>query len=222
MGKMFPDELVIKIRNNPVIAVLVIDTAEDAVPLVKALLRGGISIIELTLRTPAALDALERIRSEEPEILAGIGTVLNVEQLRAIKERDAAFGVAPGLNGTVVTAAKEMGFPFAPGIMTPSDVEAAYALGCTVMKLCPAEPVGGLEYLKNLNGPYAHLGIEYIPLGGISQNNLQSYLEYPAILGIGGSWLAPRKLIQEKAWDEISRNCEKASETVIKTRRTHG
>ncbi len=222
MEKMFPDDLIKRIRSNPVLAVLVIDAAEDAVPLAKALLRGGISIIELTLRTPGALDALERIRSEVPEIVAGIGTILNAEQLQAVKVRGAAFGVAPGLNETVVRAAGELAFPFAPGIMTPSETEAAYALGCTVMKLCPAEPIGGLEYLKNLNGPYAHLGIEYIPLGGISQDNLQSYLEYPAVLGVGGSWLAPRKLIQEKAWDEISRNCEKASEIVMKTRGKHG
>ena len=218
MEKMFPAELVSKIRKAPVIAVLVIDSAEDAVPLAKSLLRGGISIIELTLRTPAALDALDRIQSQVPEILAGIGTVLSAEQIIAIKERGAAFGVAPGLNGLVVTAAKEHGLPFAPGIMTPSDIEAAYALGCTVMKIFPAEPAGGINYLTNINAPYAHLGIEYIPLGGVSQSNLQSYLECPAVLGVGGSWLAPRKLIQGKAWDEISRNCEKAAETVIKTR----
>ena len=222
MEKMFPDELMSRIRNSPVIAVLVIDDAENAVPLAKALLRGGISIIELTLRTPAALEALENIRSEVPEILAGIGTILNVDQVRAVKERGAAFGVAPGLNGAVVKAAQEMGLPFAPGIMTPSEIEAAYGLGCTVMKLFPSEPAGGLEYLKSINSPYAHLGIKYIPLGGVSQDNLRLYLECQEILGVGGSWLAPRKLIQEKSWDEISRNCEKAAETVLSIRKSHG
>ena len=201
MDKMFPDELKLKIRKAPVIAVLVIDNAEDAVPLAKALLRGGISVMELTLRTPAALDALDKIRSEALEILAGIGTVLNSEQVRTIKERGAAFGVAPGLNGAVVAAAKDLGLPFAPGIMTPSEIETAYALGCTVMKLFPSELVGGINYLNSINAPYAHLEIEYIPLGGVSQNNLQSYLEFPSVLGVGGSWLAPRKLIQEKSWD---------------------
>jgi 2-dehydro-3-deoxyphosphogluconate aldolase/(4S)-4-hydroxy-2-oxoglutarate aldolase len=222
MEKMFPDVLTSKIRCAPVIAVLVIDAVDDAVPLAKALLRGGISVMELTLRTPAAFDALVKIRSDVPEMLAGIGTVLNAEQVRAGRERGAAFGVAPGMNRTVVGAAKDLGLPFAPGIMTPSEIETAYEAGCTVMKLFPAEPAGGIDYLKNISAPYAHLGIEYIPLGGVSQNNLQSYLEHPAILGVGGSWLAPRKLIQEKAWDEISRNCEKASETVIKTRGSHG
>ena len=222
MEKMFSDELVAKIRKAPVIAVLVIDNAEDAVPLAKTLLRGGISIMELTLRTPAALDAAKRILSEVPEMVVGIGTILNTDQVKAAKELGAAFGVAPGLNKTVVTAAKECKLPFAPGVMTPSEVEAAYALNCTVMKLFPAESAGGVEYLKNINAPYAHLGIEYIPLGGLSQNNLESYLECPAVLGVGGSWLAPRKLIQEKAWDEILKNCEKASETVIKAKRSRG
>ena len=222
MEKLFPDDLFLKMRNSPVVAVLVVDDAENAVPLARSLLRGGISIIELTLRTPAALDALKRILAEVPEILAGVGTILNVDQVSAIKERGAAFGVAPGLNAAVVKAAQEKGLPFAPGIMTPSEIEAAYGLGCTVMKLFPSEPVGGLEYLKNINAPYAHLGIEYIPLGGVSQNNLQAYLESPMILGVGGSWLAPRKLIQEKSWDEISRNCEKATETVIKVRKNYG
>ena len=218
MKKMFPDELIKKVRSSPVIAVLVIDNAEDAVPLGKALLRGGISVMELTLRTPAALGALERIQAEVPEIMAGIGTILNEDQVKEVKARKAAFGVAPGLNPAVVKAARELELPFAPGVMTPSEIESAYALGCNVMKVFPAELAGGINYLNNINAPYAHLGIEYIPLGGVSQDNLQTYLECPAVLAIGGSWLASRKLIQEKAWDQISRNCEKATETVKKYR----
>ena len=222
MKNLFSDELISRIRKDPLIAVLVIDEAGDAVPLARALLRGGISVIELTLRTPAALEALERILSEVPEVLAGIGTVLNAEQVRAIKERGAAFGVSPGLNSAVVNAAREHALPFAPGVMTPSEIETAYALGCTVMKLYPAELAGGLKYLNNVSAPYVHLGIQYIPLGGLTLENLQSYLESPLVLGVGGSWLAPRKLVQEKAWDEISRNAEKASEVVIKTTRSSG
>jgi 2-dehydro-3-deoxyphosphogluconate aldolase/(4S)-4-hydroxy-2-oxoglutarate aldolase len=142
--------------------------------------------------------------------------------VRAVKERGAAFGVSPGMNSAVVKAAKELALPFAPGIMTPSEIEAAYALGCTVMKLFPSEPIGGLSYLKNINAPYAHLGIKYIPLGGVSPENLGAYLESPDILAVGGSWLAPRKLIQEKAWKEISKNCEQATEIVIKKGRNNG
>ena len=215
-------DIIAKIQKAPVIAVLVVDEPESALPLARALIRGGISAIELTLRTPAALEALERIRAGAPEILAGIGTILNREQVKAVKERGGAFGVAPGLNSDVVTAARELSLPFAPGIMTPSEIETAYALGCTVMKLFPSEPAGGLEYLKSINAPYAHLGIKYIPLGGVSLDNLRSYLACPEILAVGGSWLAPRKLIQEKAWDEISRNCERASEIVNKFGKDNG
>ena len=222
METMFPEEQIAKIREAPVIAVLVIDQAEDAAPLARALLRGGISAIELTLRTPAALLALDRIRAAEPEIMAGVGTILNAEQVRVVKERGAVFGVSPGLNETVVRAAKEQGLAFAPGIMTPSELEAAYALGCKLVKLFPAEAAGGIEYLKNINAPYAHLGIEYIPLGGVSEENLQTYLECPAVPAVGGSWLAPRKLIQEKAWDQISANCERTSAIVRKIRGNHG
>jgi 2-dehydro-3-deoxyphosphogluconate aldolase/(4S)-4-hydroxy-2-oxoglutarate aldolase len=218
MEDLFPEELVAKIRKAPVIAVLVIDRAEDAVPLARALLRGGVTAVELTLRTPAALDAVDKIKSEVPEMLIGIGTILNPEQARAAKQRGAAFGVAPGMNPQVIAAAKEAGLSFAPGIMTPSEIEAAYAQGCPVMKLFPAEPAGGLGYLNSINAPYQHLGIQYIPLGGVSQENLKLWLENEHILGIGGSWLAPRKLIQEKAWDTISRNCEKASETAARVR----
>jgi 2-dehydro-3-deoxyphosphogluconate aldolase/(4S)-4-hydroxy-2-oxoglutarate aldolase len=214
---MFSDELKSKMRKARIVAVLTIDDAEDAVPLAKALLRGGISIMELTLRTPAALGALERVCTEVPEMLAGAGTVLSPVQVRAAKERGAAFGVAPGLNSSVVTCATNLAVPFAPGVMTPSEIENAYELGCNVMKLYPAELSGGIEYLKNVSMPYAHLEIEYIPLGGLSLENLKSYLEIPYVLAVGGSWLATRKLVQEKAWDAISRNCEKACEVVIKT-----
>jgi 2-dehydro-3-deoxyphosphogluconate aldolase/(4S)-4-hydroxy-2-oxoglutarate aldolase len=143
---------------------------------------------------------------------------LNPDQIQAVKERGAAFGVAPGLNAAVVSAAGDQGLPFAPGVMTPSEIEAALTMGCNVMKLFPSELVGGVNYLNMINAPYAHLNIGYIPLGGVSENNLQSYLECPAVLAIGGSWLAPRKLIQEKNWDEISRICGKATEIAMKNR----
>jgi 2-dehydro-3-deoxyphosphogluconate aldolase/(4S)-4-hydroxy-2-oxoglutarate aldolase len=218
MGKMFDEALIAKLRKDAIIAVLVIDDAEQAVPLAKALLRGGVSNIELTLRTPVAFDAARRIARETPEIGLGIGTILNREQVRLSKEQGAAFGVSPGLNETVLKAAKDYGLPFAPGVMTPSEIEKAYEWGCEVMKLFPAEPAGGISYLKAVNAPYEHLNIKFIPLGGVSLSNLAAYLEFPAILAVGGSWLAPRKLIQEKAWDQISKNCEEACAIIRKVR----
>ena len=218
MADFFNNELRDSLRKAAIVAVLVIDNPDDVAPLAKALLRGGISAIELTLRTPAALDALERIRAETPEILAGVGTILNEEQVRAAKARGAPFGVSPGLNLSVVKAAQAAWLPFAPGIMTPSELEAAYEAGCSVLKLFPSEGSGGLPYMKDINAPYAHLGIEFIPLGGVSAANLQKYLEEPSVLAVGGSWLAPRKLIQARDWDAISRNCEEARKIAMKAR----
>jgi len=218
MAGLFTNELRSSLREASIIAVLIIDNADDAAPLANALLRGGIKAIELTLRTPAALDALDRICNETPEILAGVGTILNEEQVRTVKAKGAFFGFSPGLNLSVVAAAAQAGLPFAPGIMTPSELESAYEKGCRVVKLFPSEAAGGLLYLKDINAPYSHLGIEYIPLGGVSTANLQKYLEEPSVLAVGGSWLAPRKLIQARDWDQISRNCEEAREIALKVR----
>jgi 2-dehydro-3-deoxyphosphogluconate aldolase/(4S)-4-hydroxy-2-oxoglutarate aldolase len=216
---MIMDEaLTKKIEAAALVAVLVIDDAGDAIPLAKALLRVGISVIELTLRTQAALEALSRIKSDVPEITAGIGTILTPEQVKQAKERGAAFGVAPGYNPNVLDAAKKLGLSYAPGVSTASEIEAAHEKGCKTLKLFPAESLGGLAYLKNVNAPYAHLGIRYIPLGGVSVGNLKAYLENEAVLAVGGSWLAPRNLINEKNWDKISKNCEEAMKIVREVR----
>lgn len=199
-------------------AVLVVDDAGEAVPLARALLRGGVRAMELTLRTPAALEALERIVREVPEMYAGVGTVLTPEQIRRVKAAGAAFGVAPGLNPRVVEEARRVGLTFAPGVATPSEIESAVELGCGVLKLFPAETLGGLPYLKSVAAPYSHLGIEYIPLGGIGIKNLRQYLEAPEILAVGGSWLATRDLIRAKDWDAISRNCEEAAAVAAEVR----
>lgn len=218
MADSFTNELRSSLREASVVAVLTIDNPDDAAPLANALLRGGIKAIELTLRTPAAMDALDRICNETPGILAGVGTILNEEQARMVKAKGALFGLSPGLNLSVVAAARQVGLPFAPGIMTPSELESAYEKGCRVVKLFPSEAAGGLPYLRDINAPYAHLGIEYIPLGGVFAANLEKYLEEPSVLAVGGSWLAPRKLIQARDWDQISRNCEEAREIAIKAR----
>ncbi len=153
-----------------------------------------------------------------PEMLAGIGTILTTDQVQAVSRAGAAFGVAPGTNPKVIRAAQEAGLPFAPGIVTPSDVEAALELGCRELKFFPAEPSGGVPYLKSLAAPYAHLGISYVPLGGVNAGNLQAYLAEPSILAVGGSWLATRNLIQQQDWATISGNAREASEIVRRVR----
>lgn len=212
-GRM-DDVLCDKMYQSGVIAVLVIDEMKDAVPLARALLEGGVDMMELTLRTPVATDALEEIKNNVPEMTVGIGTVLTPDQVRQITKLGAAFGVAPGLNPNVVKTAQKEGLPFSPGIVTPSDIECAVELGCNVLKYFPAEPAGGLAYLKSMANPYTHLGLKYIPLGGLHQDNFKAYLEFPSILAVGGSWIAKRDTIQKNLWKTITENARQASQVV--------
>ena len=193
-----------------VVAVLVVDREEDAVPLARALLGGGVALMELTLRTPAALDCLRRIRAEVPEMMAGVGTILTPDQVDEVAAAGAAFGVAPGTQPAVIRRAAERGLPFAPGIATPSDIEQALALGGNLLKFFPAETSGGLPYLESMAAPYLHLGVKFVPLGGIKIGNLPAYLASPLIAAVGGSWIAPRTAIREQAWDRIRDNAKEA------------
>jgi 2-dehydro-3-deoxyphosphogluconate aldolase/(4S)-4-hydroxy-2-oxoglutarate aldolase len=192
-----------KLQQSAVIAVLILDRVEDAVPLAEALLEGGVDAMELTLRTPAAIGALKEIRAKVPKMLAGIGTILTVDQVKEVMDAGAAFGVSPGLNPRVLESALAAGLPFAPGICTPSDIERALEFDRRMLKFFPAEPSGGLKYLEAIAAPYAHLGLKYIPLGGVNPANCQSWLSHPLVGGIGGSWLAPKPLIQAGNWNAI-------------------
>ena len=214
MRNLFSEKLTGRIEACGVIAVLVIDRVEDAVPLAKALLAGGIDVMELTLRTPAAIEALKEIKRNVPEMIAGIGTILTPEQVMEAKAAGAEFGVAPGMNPRVVAKAKDAGLPFAPGICTPSDIEAALEHGCRLLKFFPAETSGGLKHLKNMSAPYVHLGLKFIPLGGLDQNNLASYLADPSVAAVGGSWIAKRETIKANDWAAITAAAAKATETV--------
>lgn len=214
MHNLFSDQMLNRIKKTGVIAVLVIDNEEDAVPLAKALLAGGVDIMELTLRTDAALGALKRVKSEVPEMMCGAGTVLTPEQVNQVKDAGAAFAVSPGFNPRVVSHAKEIGLPFAPGISTPSDIEGAVELGCRLLKFFPAESMGGLKHLKSMSAPYNYLGLQFIPLGGLNQENMVSYLDSPDVIGIGGSWLAKRDVIKAKDWKTITDNAMAATEIV--------
>ncbi len=207
---IFPEELASSIRKARIVAVVVIDSAEDALPLADALLEGGIYAMELTLRTPAALEAIRRIKAERPEILVGAGTVLTPAQVAETAAAGAAFAVAPGLNPEVVKAAAAYSLPFAPGIATPSDIEHALSLGCHLLKLFPAEPCGGIPYLQSISAPYAHLGLEFIPLGGLTNENFTAWLKLDCVSAVGGSWIAPRKDIQQHNWHAIAATAKAA------------
>lgn len=194
-----------------VVPVAVIDHVEDAAPIARALLAGGLSTLELTLRTPAALDCIKTIRKEVPEMKVGAGTVLTSAQVREVSEAGAAFAVAPGLNPRVLAAAKIRNLPFFPGVMTPSDVELGLEHGCLLQKFFPAAVAGGLDMIKALAGPYAHTGLKLIPLGGVTVQNMKDYLAHPLVAAVGGSWLVDRKLVAAKDWAGITKLAAEAA-----------
>ncbi len=211
LSPAFNPALADRINRCGIIAVLVIDDAELAVPLARTLLDNGVSVMELTLRTPAALEALRRIHAELPEMIAGAGTVLSTSQVDDVCQAGAAFAVAPGLNRRVIEYARQIGLSFAPGVVTPSDIEAGLELGCRVLKFFPAETSGGIKHLKSMAAPYQHLGLSFIPLGGISADNMQSYLQCPLVGSIGGSWIAKRESIAAKDWKTIGKYAAEAA-----------
>ena len=177
-----------RLEASRLAAVVMIDREEHAVPLARALLAGGVSAMELTLRSEAALGGLRQVVAEVPEMLVGAGTILTEAQMDEVVEAGAAFGVAPGTNRRMLAACREAGFPFAPGIATPSDIETALEFGCRLLKFFPAEGMGGLEYLEGIAAPYRHLGLRYLPLGGVNEGNLRSYASAPDILLESGNW----------------------------------
>lgn len=211
---LFDSALAHEVSAAGLVAVLVVDDAGDAVPLARALISGGIRVMELTMRTSAALEALVQIRREVPEMTAGLGTILTVDQLHAASEAGAAFGVSPGCNARLLAAARETGFSFGPGVATPTDIECALEHGCRLLKFFPAEQLGGMNYLRAMAAPYAHLGLRYIPLGGLTVENAADYLLDPLVAAVGGSWIAPRDVIKAKDWGTISSNARRASQLV--------
>ena len=204
------DPVATRLTAKGVVAVLMIDRVDDAVPVAEALLRGGVDAMELTLRTEAALPALELITGSVPEMFAGIGTIIKPDQVIQARDSGAAFGVSPGTNVEVIEAAHAAGLPFAPGIMTPSDIERSLPFGCEILKFFPAGSSGGIKHLKNIAAPYAHLGLKYVPLGGVNQENMTDYLKEDIIAAVGGSWIAHRDLIASGQWDQITSNASSA------------
>jgi 2-dehydro-3-deoxyphosphogluconate aldolase/(4S)-4-hydroxy-2-oxoglutarate aldolase len=210
MKLTMPEEVKNEIAKDGIIAVLEIENERNAVPTAKALLEGGVTVIELTLRTPAALPSISLIAKEVPQIYIGIGTIIEPGQAAAVKKENVRFGVSPGLNPEIIREAVAADLPFVPGIATPSELEQAISLGCRVVKFFPAEGMGGLNYLKSINGPYNHLNIKYIPLGGVTVDNLAGYAKFKPVLAIGGSWIASKELINAQDFKEITKRAREA------------
>ena len=197
-----------------IIPVIVIENEADAVPLARALVGGGLPVLEVTFRTKAAAAAIAAIRSEVPDAVVGAGTVLTTEQLRAAQESGAVFCVAPGFDPAVVAAAKEAGMPFCPGIATASELSQALSAGCRLVKFFPAEAAGGVKMIKNLLGAFRFTGVRFMPTGGVNLSNVAEYLAVPEIACCGGTWIVPKDALAAGDWAAIGKLAADASALV--------
>ncbi|MBY0317841.1 MAG: bifunctional 4-hydroxy-2-oxoglutarate aldolase/2-dehydro-3-deoxy-phosphogluconate aldolase [Reyranella sp.] len=193
----------------PVIPVLTIERAADAVPLARALVKGGLPVLEITLRTRSAMEALEAIAKEVPDAVVGAGTVLEAAQVEQIQRLGAKFAVSPGCTPSLVSATKAAGLPFLPGVQTVSEAMALAEQGYRVLKFFPAEPAGGLAWLKAVGAPLA--GLRFCPTGGIGADTAQAYLALRNVACVGGSWIAPAAALDAKDWSQIERLAAAAS-----------
>ncbi|MFT7533205.1 MAG: 2-dehydro-3-deoxyphosphogluconate aldolase/(4S)-4-hydroxy-2-oxoglutarate aldolase [Gammaproteobacteria bacterium] len=200
------------IQNHKIIPVVEIENADRAQALAEAVLKGGINILEITLRTSAGLESIKAIRQNYPEMIVGAGTVLTVEQADQVCDAEVHFAVAPGLNSDIVKQFQERNIPFMPGVMTPTELEFAVKLECTYLKFFPAGPAGGPKFLRALAGPYGGYGIHFCATGGVSLDNMHEYLELPLVSAIGGSWIATRQQVSESNWSLITQQCVEATQ----------
>ena len=198
------------IAAHRVVPVIVIENADDALPLADALLDGGLPVAEITVRTDAAIEAIRRIAKHRPDMCVGAGTVLTEDQVHAVQDAGAAFALAPGTDEKVLCEARSAGLAFVPGVMTPSDVQAALRAGCKRVKFFPAAASGGLDLLKSLAAPYQHTGLQFNPTGGITPENMSSWLEHDLVFAVGGSWIASATDISEHRWDLIAQRARMA------------
>jgi 2-dehydro-3-deoxyphosphogluconate aldolase / (4S)-4-hydroxy-2-oxoglutarate aldolase len=197
------------LRASPVMPVVTIDDAATAPDLARAFVRGGIRVIEVTLRTPAALEAIEKIASAVPEIRVGAGTVVGIADLHAAASAGASFAISPGATPTLLAGGASGPIPYLPAVATASELMAGIAAGYRFFKFFPAAAAGGIPMLKSLAGPFPDA--RFCPTGGISQETAHSYLELPNVLCVGGSWLTPADALTTRDWDRIQRLAAKAA-----------
>ena len=197
-----------------IIPVIVIEDEAKAVPLARALVKGGLPVLEVTFRTKAAAGAIARIKADVPEAVVGAGTLLTAEQVRAAVAAGAAFGVAPGFDPAVMAVAKECGLPMVPGIATASELSQALTAGAPMVKFFPAEAAGGVKMIKNLLGAFRFTGVKFMPTGGINPANVKDYLAVPEIVACGGTWIVPKDALAANDWDAIEKLAAEAAALV--------
>lgn len=204
-----------KLANFCVVPVISLEREQDALPLADSLIEAGLPVAEITFRTKAAAKAIEQIAHHRPDMLIGAGTVLDEEQAKIAKDCGAMFALSPGIDASVLKIAAEIALPFAPGIMTPSELQIALRHGCKLVKFYPAVASGGPAMLKNIAGPYLHTGIRFNPTGGISLDNMADWLSLESVNAVGGTWIAKQDDIMAGKWDTIRQN---AAEALAKAR----
>lgn len=204
-----------RLRQLRLVPVLVVEDPKDAAPLANALSGGGLPCAEVTFRTAAAGESIRRMVDAQPEMLVGAGTVLTAAQADEAIAAGARFIVSPGFNPVVVDHCLERGIPIYPGVCTPTEIEAALQKGLQVLKFFPAEPSGGLAYLKAISAPYSM--VEFIPTGGINAEKLPAYLSFRSIIACGGSWMAPGDWIRSGAFDRIEQETANAVRIITET-----
>lgn len=199
------------VQVAPVVPVMVVERLEDAVPLAQALYNGGLKVLEITLRTPVALDAIRAMVDALPDdAVIGAGTIVTPEDLKKAVEAGSTFLVSPGTTAELIEAAKASDVPLLPGIATPSEAMNLLAHGFTHMKFFPAEAAGGVSMVKSIGGPLPQ--ITFCPTGGINLAKAPEYLSLPNVACVGGTWMAPKNLIAEKRWDEIEKLAREAAQ----------
>ena len=205
-----------RLARSAVVPVVVLDDAKDAVATAKALLAGGVDVMEITFRTAAAAGSIKAVSENCPEMLVGAGTVVTLDQCKQALECGAKFIVSPGFDPEVVSWCVERNVPITPGCVTPTEIMAAMKLGLNVVKFFPAGVYGGLKAMKALSAPFG--GIKFIPTGGVDAKNLKEYLEAPFVHAVGGSWLCPKKEIAAGNFYAIAALCQEASQIVKEVR----
>jgi 2-dehydro-3-deoxyphosphogluconate aldolase/(4S)-4-hydroxy-2-oxoglutarate aldolase len=200
----------------PVIPVIVLEDAADAVPLARVLADAGLTTLEITLRTPAALECIRRIAAEVPQVQVGAGTVTRVDEIERVLAAGARFALAPGLSETVLAEARACGLEYVPGVMTPSEVMRAVDAGCRWLKLFPAEQAGGVGMLRALASPFQ--GVRFCSTGGIDAARAPAYLAQPNVFAIGGSWMVPAAALRERQWSAVRELAQAAVATAAAAR----
>lgn len=190
--------------NNRLLAAVTLTNVETALALSEAFLEGGLDVMEITFRTPATASAIRAIAKEFPSMKVGAGTILSADQIAIAKDAGAQFGLSPGFHGPVAQKAQESNFPFIPGVCTPSEIEKALAHNFELVKVFPVANMGGPSYIKSLQAPYGNSGIHFLPMGGVDNSNLKEYLKFSKVVAVGGSWLAPRELIENREFKKIT------------------